>query len=273
MLLVGHGTRDLAGRDEFLSVVAGVAARLAEVVVEPCFLELAEPSIEQGVSRLAAAQVSQFVVLPLLLFAGGHARRDIPKAVALAARSCRADWRFGQAAHLGCQSSMVRLSLERFHAARWMGGGDGRRADLCGAAPIDSSVNLKPFHVLIGRGGTDAEALDEMRQFARLLNAAEVASGSSLGFLAGNGLPTLADALDVAEGACAPGQTVVVQPHLLFRGRLVDQVREEICRRVAGQRQLVWKLADHLGPDPAVIATLVENYWGYVDIATCADSA
>src|SRR5215212_2590757 len=87
ILLIGHGTRDAAGHQEFLVT----AQRLQEAVpgnpVEPCFLELSQPTISEGWHRLAARGVTQIVATPLLLFSAGHAKRDIPDVIHSAAKT------------------------------------------------------------------------------------------------------------------------------------------------------------------------------------------
>src|SRR5436190_669000 len=87
LLLVGHGTRDAEGLAEFASLARLVMERLPEFAVEPCFLELAEPDIPTAVHRLMASGIRQLTVAPLLLFAAGHAKRDIPMTVAEAIKA------------------------------------------------------------------------------------------------------------------------------------------------------------------------------------------
>src|SRR5687767_3853616 len=86
-LVVGHGTRDRAGQAEFFELVELLARKVGDrgPQVEPAFLELASPTIAQGLARLAARGVRRVLVIPLLLFAAGHAKDDIPQAVAAAA--------------------------------------------------------------------------------------------------------------------------------------------------------------------------------------------
>ena len=66
LLLVGHGTRSVVGTRQFLDLAQVVAGRLSRAGVQPAFLELQEPTIEQGIERLAAAGVERVVVVPLL---------------------------------------------------------------------------------------------------------------------------------------------------------------------------------------------------------------
>ena len=80
-LLVGHGTRREAGQAQFRDVFEQFQQFLAPADASLAFLELAEPDIPAGVEALAQRGVKEIVVVPVLLFAAGHAEEDIPSAV------------------------------------------------------------------------------------------------------------------------------------------------------------------------------------------------
>src|SRR5262245_51578729 len=108
VLVVGHGTREPAGIVEFHEVVRRLAERLTPLPVEAGFLELAEPTIAEAVDRLASQGVRTLTVAPVILFAAGHAKRDIPEAVAhVAARHAGLTWR--SAEPLGLHPRLVAL--------------------------------------------------------------------------------------------------------------------------------------------------------------------
>src|SRR5262245_36099677 len=110
ILLVGHGTRSELGTRQYLSLAASLARVLAPVPLEPAFLELAQPDIDVAVGRLMERGIKRLATVPLLLFAAGHAKRDIPKQVreALDRRSgCEID--FVQTAHIGCHPAIIEL--------------------------------------------------------------------------------------------------------------------------------------------------------------------
>ncbi len=153
LLLVGHGSREAAGVEEFLATARLVAAAAGDVPAEACFLEFARPTIAEGFRRLVARGAKQVVVVPVLLFSAGHAKRDIPEAACRVARefSGIAVW---QAQHLGCQSDLVALSQQRYEEAIV-----GQPSDL---TPADNWL------VLVGRGSWDAGATAEMHAFAAL---------------------------------------------------------------------------------------------------------
>jgi sirohydrochlorin cobaltochelatase len=228
LLLVGHGTREAAGMEEFLAAARRVARLAGALPVEPCFLEFAAPTIAAGFGRLVERGVDRVTVVPLLLFAAGHAKRDIPEAVARAA----ADYPWvtvEHVPHLGCHEAIVRLSNARYHEAL-----RGRAA-----APADASAL-----VMVGRGNHDASATAEMHAFVARCRAALDARVVRTAFVA-MAEPPLAEVLD--EVSSLGVQRVVVVPHLLFGGVLVERIAAAVAQHAAQQPSIEWLVASHLG--------------------------
>src|SRR5262245_58516381 len=90
LLLIGHGTRSAAGTRQFLALARSLAETVAPLPVEPAFLELQQPDINAAVTHVVCRGIKRLVTMPLLLFAAGHAKRDIPAQVseALARYGC-----------------------------------------------------------------------------------------------------------------------------------------------------------------------------------------
>jgi len=249
LLLVGHGTRDKAGARQFLELAETLKERFAPVALEAAFLELAQPGIEAGVDRLLMRGVEQVVTVPVILFAAGHVKRDIPGQVeaAVAARG-RSDVRQVQVGHLGCHEAIVELSRMRMEEAE-RGGASGW------GVPREDPRNEKvvgTVHptclLLVARGSKDIQAAEEMRQFATLRQAAESRLTVEVAFLA-MAEPSLEQ--QVAKLAESRFRRVIVQPHFLFEGELVERIGGQIARAAADQPQIEWivtqPLADPVG--------------------------
>jgi sirohydrochlorin ferrochelatase len=108
LLVAAHGTRSPAGLATTRALLAAVAAARAEVPVELCFLDVAEPSLPAALDALAGRDV---VVVPLLLSAGYHVTTDIPEAV-------RGRDRVRVAKHLGPDPAVIEAVAGRLLAAR-----------------------------------------------------------------------------------------------------------------------------------------------------------
>jgi len=215
VLIVGHGTRDLSGQGQMRSLACQIAGCLAPLASELAFLELAEPTIAQGVARLAAAGVRRLATVPVLLFRAGHAERDIPEAVAAAA-SAHAIEVIGQTAPLEHQSAVVELSAERFSQGL-------ERAGCAATSPDRIALGL------IARGSSSASAAAAMDEFARLRNVLLPVGAYRVGYAAVR-RPTIAETLDWL--ASTDAQVLVVQPHLLFEG----EVFHALCSAVEERR-------------------------------------
>lgn len=242
LLIVGHGTRSERGLAEFRDTVELVQRMAAPTPVVACFLELAEPTIEQGIALLAAQGVERIVVMPLLLFAAGHAKQDIPEAVCAAA-ALHPHMEFAMAAHLGCHERLLRLSEQRFFAAA-----AGREE----VSPVDT------LWLMVGRGSRDESALAEMRQFVDLRLRRTPVGQVRVAYLA-MAEPTLSSALkEIAE---LRYQRVVVQPHLLFHGELLETVSAEVAQMAARWPQQQWLVAPHCGVADLLAEAILERFW------------
>jgi sirohydrochlorin ferrochelatase len=80
VLLIAHGSRHAPANDDLHQLAARFAARGDYPIVEPCFLELAEPDIAGGGDRCVARGASRVLMVPYFLSAGVHLLRDLAAA-------------------------------------------------------------------------------------------------------------------------------------------------------------------------------------------------
>ena len=220
LLLIGHGTRSAAGVRQVLELAAAVRRELSPAPVQPAFLELAEPTIEDAVERLAAAGASQIVAVPLLLFAAGHAKRDIPRGVAAA--TDRLGLPVAITPPFGYEQAMLDLSHGRYQEA------------IAGKPLVEAA---KTCLLLVGRGSRDESATAEMQEFARRRQQQEGGVTTEIAFLA-MARPTLAEQLPrIAKRGY---QRVIVQPHLLFEGDLASSLSRQVAAIAAEHPEQEW---------------------------------
>lgn len=112
LLVVAHGSRRARSNEEVRELTERVRAaadtRFADI--DCAFLELAEPSIPDGIERLIARGARHITVLPYFLAAGRHVTEDIPDAVAERQRE-HSDVHIEIAPYLGTSDAMPRLLL------------------------------------------------------------------------------------------------------------------------------------------------------------------
>lgn len=80
LLLVAHGSRRAASNEEVRDLTRRLAskARGDFDVIDCAFLELAKPSIPDGIQCCIRQGAEEVVVLPYFLSAGRHVAEDIP---------------------------------------------------------------------------------------------------------------------------------------------------------------------------------------------------
>jgi sirohydrochlorin cobaltochelatase len=235
LLIAAHGTRDPAGLAAFQALAARVAdvSRPDGIEVAGGFIELSAPPLRDAVAVLAGSS-PRIVAVPLVLVAAGHAKGDIPAALARE-----------QARHPGVSFAYARtlgphpLLIELLAA----------RVDACG---VDA-----PAVLVVGRGSTDPDANADVVKIARLLWEGRDYPLAETAFV------SLARP-DVAEGLercrLLGARRIVVARYFLFPGVLPDRVAEQAARYAAAHPELDIVVADVLGDCDELAALVRERY-------------
>jgi sirohydrochlorin cobaltochelatase len=267
LLLAAHGTRDQAGVDAFAALAerVGKLAAADGTRVAGGFIELSAPALREAVADLAAASPGPMVAVPLMLSAAGHAKGDIPAALARE-RTRHPAVRFTYARPLGPHPALIDLLAARIAA-------------VAGDTP--------PAVLLVGRGSTDPDANADVVKTARLLwegrdyplaetafvslarpDVAEglercrlLAAGLPGAGLPGAGLPGAGLPGAGLPGAGLPGaRRIVVARYFLFPGVLPDRVAEQAAAYAAAHPELDIRCADVLGDCDEIAALVYERY-------------
>jgi sirohydrochlorin cobaltochelatase len=243
VLVVGHGTADPVGAAETGRVADLVAESLPGTPVTLGFLEVIGPTLAAALATLAASGCREVVAVPLLLFEAGHAKRDVPEA--LAAPAAALGLRVVRADPLGCHPAIVELARRR------------RAEAVAGREPVAMTETAL---VMVGRGSSDPTAPTQLAEFTVATLAAESQPGRVLAGFVAAARPHLSEALEEAAASAAAGiRRIIVQPHLLFRGHVEEQVAAAVTVAQANWPELEWLAAARLGPDPLVVRAVIDR--------------
>jgi sirohydrochlorin ferrochelatase len=112
LLLIAHGSRQPEANGDLFQLVASIRARSEYAIVEPAFLELAEPTIAGAAQRCVQQGAQEVIMLPYFLSAGVHVLRDLTEARARLAEKFPGA-RFHLAEPLGRHPLLIEIVLER----------------------------------------------------------------------------------------------------------------------------------------------------------------
>lgn len=239
LLLVGHGTRDEGGAEEFRAFTQRLGKRLTQrqVAVGGGFIELSAPPLAEAVSDLVGSGRRRFAAVPLMLVAAGHAKGDIPGALAREReRHPGIAVRYGRP--LGPHPTLLTLLAERLEA-------------VCDGDLTATTV------LLVGRGSTDPDANAEVAKVARLLAETTDVAGVEYAFvsLAAPGVPAGLD-----RCAALGAGRIVVLPYFLFSGVLPDRVAAQAREWADRRPDTPVACAEVLGDTDALADLVIERY-------------
>ncbi|NSL87099.1 sirohydrochlorin chelatase [Chitinophaga sp. Mgbs1] len=210
ILICGHGSRDTEGVAHFKVLVQLLQKRYPSCIVDYGFLEFAHPVYAAAVERMYQQGVRHIIALPAILFAGGHAKNDIPYEMNTLQQQYP-DLKITMAAHLGITAPLLQLARGMIEAAE-----AGREA----VSRQESCL------LLVGRGTNDPDANSDVAKLARMLW-----EGMGFGFATtayiGVTAPLLTEALPIT--ARLPFRRVVVLPVFLFTGILLKRIYEQVA--------------------------------------------
>jgi len=238
VLLVGHGTRDPAGTSQFFQLAETLAGRMEQLPVAAGLLEFQRPTIDEAWQTLVAAGVNHVHVAPLLLFAAGHAKDDIPQAIGRCL-SETSGMTCDQALPLSRHRAVVELAVRRVDAE--CGGGDVERTGL----------------IVVGRGSRDPCAQADLRILAELIHRRSRTKAAKAAFYA-MAEPRLGDVVSQIASANR-FRRIVVYPHLLFEGQIYREVQRQ-CAEFAGQfPQIEMRCCRYLGPEKEIAEAIASR--------------
>ncbi|UJF31225.1 sirohydrochlorin chelatase [Paenibacillus hexagrammi] len=204
VLFVGHGSRDEEGNEEVRQFVADISARMNGFLVETCFLEFVLPTISQGIERCISQGASRVIVIPIILFAAGHAKIHIPAAI---------------------DEAKLKYPQVQFTYGRPIGVHD-QILDILTSRILDSGIQVEQEQedtalLVVGRGSSDPDANSDLFKISRLLWERLKVKWVETAFI-GVTAPLIDEGVErcIRLGA----KKVVILPYFLFTGVLIQRM-------------------------------------------------
>ena len=208
VLLIGHGSRDADGRQRLLDFAQTYQALDLSRPVVPCFLELCEPTIMQGVEQCVEQGYTDLSVLPILLFAARHNKFDVTGELDRARRAFpQVTFHYGR--HFGITPNILELwrsRLDQLDQPQW------------NPQNISRSDTVLLF---VGRGSSDPDANGDVAKLARLVWEGSGYQTVETCFI-GITHPRLEEGFRRAR--LYQPKRIIVLPYFLFTGTLMKKI-------------------------------------------------
>ena len=241
VMVCGHGSRDEDAVSEFLNFAKKLKNKLLQYELEWGFLEFANPVIKNGLNSLREKGIKEIMSIPVMLFAAGHAKNDIPS-VLNAYQAQHPDMSISYGRELGIDLKLIRAAGERVKEAI-------KQAD--GYVPPEETLLM-----VVGRGSSDPDANSNVSKVTRML-------WEGLGFgwaetsYSGVTFPLIKPGLEHASKLGY--KRVVVFPYFLFTGILVKRIYQYTDLVAAEHPEIQFVKASYLNDHPLVLETFSER--------------
>ncbi|KMY28378.1 sirohydrochlorin ferrochelatase [Lysinibacillus xylanilyticus] len=231
ILYIAHGSRVKAGVEQAVNFLKSVQQEIEIPIQEISFLELATPTIAEGIASCINQGATAIAIVPILLLAAQHAKHDIPSEIDKAKKQYP-QVRFTYGEPLGVHELLIDTLQTRILEA--------------GCPTKDASV------LVIGRGSSDPAVKRDLDKIATRLRDKYDYEAVDTCFLYGMG-PTFEEWLQQEN----KDSQVFIVPYLLFTGVL----RQNITKRLQDYENKNVILCESLGYDDNVRKVLVERIY------------
>ncbi|MZH04294.1 MAG: sirohydrochlorin chelatase [Nitrospinae bacterium] len=239
--LVGHGTRDQAGINEFWALSSKFKERNPNRIVECGFLEYAEPDIDKAISNCVRRGAKSIVVVPGLLTQARHAKKDIPeKVIEFSKKYPSLNFKCG--GPLGFHPNIIKVCAKRIESAE-----------------THSKPGIKRNETLlltVGRGSSDPEANSVADKTSQSLYEIMGFGGSETGFI-GTSEPLFEDVLETSVGLGF--KRIIIFPYFLFTGVLVKKIFSMTDNTQKKYPEIEFLKAQYLNHDELIIDVFMER--------------
>ncbi len=202
IVYIGHGSLIAEGNKQFIKFIEEVKKEMNIPVQEIAFLELVSPSIFETMEKVMEDGAKDILVVPVLLFAAAHFKRDIPEELArIKARFPKVNFYVSNPFDL--HPKMVDLVIKRIQEKR-----------------VDNEGSI----LLVGRGSSDPEPILKLMEVSNKIYCRLDAPVYTAFLTAGK--PGIFSELEKLQQEYSK---IYIVPYLLFTGILVKRMEKIVA--------------------------------------------
>ncbi len=252
LLAIGHGTRNVQGRQTFIDFVEQYHQLDPSRPVIPCFLELTEPNIQKGVDLCVEQGYTEISALPILLFAARHNKFDVTNELDRARkRYPQVTFHYGR--HFGITPKIIELWRDRL---------------LQLDSPANNPQNISrqdTVLLFVGRGSSDPDANGDVAKLARIIWEGSGYQTVETCFI-GITHPRLEEGFRRAY--FYNPKRVIILPYFLFTGVLMNKIFDITAQQEELHPDISFNCLPEMGIQPQLLEVIrqreIETHLGQV---------
>lgn len=233
VLYVAHGSRVEEGNQQAISFLKEVQKEIQVPIQEICFLELVEPTVEQGMTNCILKGATEIAIVPILLLTAKHAKKDIPLKIERGKQQYP-KVKFSYGRPLSIDHRLIQTIYKRI---------------------VESNIPItnKSEVLLIGRGSSDPAAWRDFLEIATQLKLKFGIRKVEIAFLYGKG-PQFDTYLQTLKER--QSEQLFIVPYLLFQGKLRQGIDRKLNETKIPQNVII---CNSLGYDECVKEVVVDR--------------
>ena len=240
LLAIGHGTRNVQGRQTFIDFVEQYHQLDPSRPVIPCFLELTEPNIQKGVDFCVEQGYTEISALPILLFAARHNKFDVTNELDRARkRYPQVTFHYGR--HFGITPKIIELWRDRL---------------LQLDSPANNPQNISrqdTILLFVGRGSSDPDANGDVAKLARIIWEGSGYQTVETCFI-GITHPRLEEGFRRAY--FYNPKRVIILPYFLFTGVLMNKIFDITAQQEELHPDIAFNCLPEMGIQPQLLEVI-----------------
>lgn len=233
--LVGHGTRDKFGINEFLTLSAKFKELEPDRIIECGFLEFAKPTFDEAIEKCVQDGINNILVLPGLLMSANHAKKDIPEKINEMSQKYPS-LNFKYSRPLGLHPKILKVCAKRIESAEKFSTGNISRAET--------------LLMTVGRGSSDPDANSIVANVSQIL-CDRMKFGKSETSYIGASQPLFTESLETSINTGF--KRIIIFPYFLFTGVLVNKIFSLVDDIQKKHNEIEFLKAQYLNYDDLII--------------------
>lgn len=234
VLYICHGSRVKEASDQAITFIKECMKESNYPIQEYSFLELSEPSIEEGFKACVAKGATTIYAVPVLLLTAAHAKVDIPEVLDELVKEFPAiQLHYGRS--IGVHEKMAEIVAHKIKQSQ--------------------SYKAKDALVLlVGRGSSDPDVKRDLREIGDMVESSLNGIKVEDCYLTAAS-PSFEDALLAANQSSY--ENIIVIPYLLFTGILMNTMKKTI--NSLSNKEKKYELCSYLGYHPSISSILKDR--------------